>query len=315
VVGVVLLVLVGIASFAAKHGGWKTSIESDSHDQRPLAPAAMGAAVSVGRIAGRLDLEFSEKYGVAYCDIPKAASSTLTSFMVGLERNMRDIGAVQAARTAEGTASVFQMMPRRRYYDLQQEGGRYKTFTVVRHPGTRLYSAWFDKMHTQKGGHLHDLYAKACGGDPGCTFETFVNRVARLLEKPAALVNTHVARQVTMCDPSSFSFDMVYQLEDGFGVLAKRLEKWTGVRFDFMTDAVTHHSTGTITRVYDSFPVHDVASYESLMPYHLQMQIYNAYKADFLAFGYAAPVARHTQLTTCPHLRPVDGDARRRARR
>jgi hypothetical protein len=82
------------------------------------------------------------------------------------------------------------------------------------------------------------------------------------------------------------------------------------VRFDFTSRSgekgYSHHTKEAL-RVYLDFPVNDKDAYERLMPYEVQMKIYNAYKMDFIMFGYPAPVRRATQLTSCPVLPFVQG--------
>lgn len=188
--------------------------------------------------------------------------------------------------------------------DVLAKKKEFRFFTVVRHPGTRLYSSWFDKIHDHKGADQPDMLRATCGGDAGCTFETFVDGIVRYLSS-GVVINEHVDYQSRLCDPKRIKFQMIYKLEQGFDILSKRLQRWTGVNFDFKATNVdngySHHTEGA-EDVYAKFPVDDMEGYERLMPYDVQMKVYEAYKRDLVAFGYPAPVKRATQRASCPIL-------------
>lgn len=173
--------------------------------------------------------------------------------------------------------------------------------------GTRLYSTWFDKIHSHRGADQPDLLYAACDDDPSCTFEEFVDGVTRWLrdEPDVDKVNEHVAVQSDLCDPRARDFDGVFRIEDGFEQIEDALKGWTGVKFDFKSEdgevGYSHHNKKA-KKVYDEFPVSDVKGYEKYMPYDVQLKIWRAYKTDFDDFGYDYPEQRRTQKDRCPEL-------------
>ena len=281
------------------------------------APAVTSAraarrAAALGRSNNRVQL--APNHHLAYCNVPKAASSTITTYMTGLDAGINTFRGVEEYIQANGGDSHFAMTQYSTFEDaelasqLQPDGEAYKVFTVVRHPGTRLYSTWFDKIHAHRGSDQPDLLYYACNNEEDCSFEQFVEGVTKQIsdvDDTKEFINEHVEPQADICNPKKRDFDGVFRLEDGFGEIADTLRDWTGTAFDFQSEdgesGYSHHNSRS-KEVYSEFPVSDVEGYESLMPYAIQRKIYEAYRQDFDLFGYRAPVQRDTQLDLCPKI-------------
>jgi hypothetical protein len=235
--------------------------------------------------------------------------------MTGLNAGINTFKGVEEYIQANGGDSHFAMTQYSTFEDaelasqLEPNGEAYKVFTVVRHPGTRLYSTWFDKIHAHRGSDQPDLLWYACNNDEECSFEKFVDGVTKQIadvDDTKQFINEHVEPQADMCNPRKRDFDGVFRLEDGFDEIANTLRDWTGTAFDFQSEdgetGYSHHNQES-KEVYSEFPVSDVEGYESLMPYAVQLKIYEAYRADFDLFGYRPPSKRDTQLESCPKIK------------
>ena len=285
-----------------------------ARDVPPVTSAhAARRAAALGRSSNRVLL--SPSHHLAYCNVPKAASSTVTTYMTGLNAGINTFKGVEEYIQANGGDSHFAMTQYSTFEDaelasqLEPNGEAYKVFTVVRHPGTRLYSTWFDKIHAHRGSDQPDLLWYACNNDEECSFETFVDGVTKQIadvDDTKQYINEHVEPQADLCNPKKRDFDGVFRLEDGFDEIANTLRDWTGTAFDFQSEdgetGYSHHNSQS-KEVYSEFPVSDVEGYESLMPYAVQLKIYEAYRADFDLFGYRPPVQRDTQLESCPKIK------------
>ena len=278
--------------------------------------AAVGVARQIlvnvgmdGQTTAGWTFTYSSEHGIAYCSIPKAASSTLTAYLTGIAHGASNFSQAEQFIINHGGDNHFAFRQKAGYTQLKAQGRPFKFFTVVRHPGTRLYSSWFDKIHAHRGGDQPEMLYDFCGGNPACTFEAFVDGVVRFLGSGRPM-NPHVDLQSRLCGTSQYDFDRVFKIENGFDSVARQLETWSGVHFNFTSpsgeEGYSHH-TKEATGVYHDFPVEDMDAYERLMPYGLQMKIYRAYKRDFNMFGYPAPVWRDTQLVSCPKLPFVQG--------
>jgi hypothetical protein len=301
--GVVSTHVVALGSAGKHHGGARVKVNS---------PHAARRAAALGRENNRVLM--SPAFHLAYCNVPKAASSTVTTYMTGLNAGINTFKGVEEFIIANGGDSHFAMTQYSTFKDaemaeaMSDDGASFKVFTVVRHPGTRLYSTWFDKIHSHRGSDQPDLLWYGCNNDEDCSFEQFVDGITAQINDPEAklAINEHVEPQADMCNPHQRDFDGVFKLEDGFANIEQTLKKWTGADFDFESEdgetGYSHHNAVS-REVYSEFPVSDAAGYESLMPFAIQKKIYDAYKTDFDLFHYPPPVKKNSQLETCPTIK------------
>jgi hypothetical protein len=276
------------------------------------AGEAAARKAALGRSGNRVLL--SPGHHLAYCNIPKAASSTITTYMTGLNAGIDTFSAVEKYIQDNGGDSHFALTQYSTFEEAEQmrrlnpDDDPTRYFTVVRHPGTRLYSTWFDKIHAHRGSDQPDLLWYGCDNDENCSFEKFVDGITAQVstEDSREYVNEHVEEQHRLCDPNTRRFDGVFKIEDGFDAIESKLESWTGHRFDFKSEdgeeGYSHHNRRS-KKVYAEFPVSDVEGYEALMPYYVQKKIYDAYRDDFELFGYNPPVRSQTQLDACPKIK------------
>ena len=86
---------------------------------------------------------------LAYCNLPKAASSTVTTYMTGLNVNIHKFSDVEKFIVERGGDSHFAMVRYSTFHEAGLEHWRnssappYRYFTVVRHPGEtrRIYTS------------------------------------------------------------------------------------------------------------------------------------------------------------------------------
>ena len=213
---------------------------------RDASPVTSAHAARPRRALGRSNnrVLLSPSHHLAYCNVPKAASSTVTTYMTGLNAGINTFKGVEEYIQANGGDSHFAMTQYSTFEDaalasqLEPDGEKYKVFTVVRHPGTRLYSTWFDKIHAHRGSDQPDLLWYACNNDEECPFEKFVEGVTNQIADVGdtkQFINEHVEPQADICNPKKRDFDGVFRLEDGFGEIADTLRDWTGTAFDFQS--------------------------------------------------------------------------------
>jgi hypothetical protein len=137
----------------------------------------------------------SPAFHLAYCNVPKAASSTVTTYMTGLNAGINTFKGVEEFIIANGGDSHFAMTQYSTFKDaemaeaMSDDGASFKVFTVVRHPGTRLYSTWFDKIHSHRGSDQPDLLWYGCNNDEDCSFEQFVDGITAQINDPEVSIS------------------------------------------------------------------------------------------------------------------------------
>ena len=98
-----------------------------------------GIIAKLGRRNDRVLL--APYHHLAYCNLPKAASSTVTTYMTGLNVNIHKFSDVEQFIIDRGGDSHFAMTQYSTFHEAGLEHWRnssapqYRYFTVVRHPG------------------------------------------------------------------------------------------------------------------------------------------------------------------------------------
>ncbi|KAK2148506.1 hypothetical protein LSH36_493g04016 [Paralvinella palmiformis] len=136
-----------------------------------------------------------------YCSIPKAGCTTLKSL-------------VRYPEMSKDRVAIFRKSIIRNNLD------KYQKLLLVRHPFSRLYSAYYDKIllsHLTYPQFYLDIAEKyfpgsTTGGTLNLTFEQFAKLVAYEY-KTGAFVNRHWMTQYELCRPCQIRYDYVAKLE------------------------------------------------------------------------------------------------------
>ena len=124
-----------VAAAAASHYGGEFS---------DMPALGLGAPVPsvIAKLGRRNDrVLLAPMQHLAYCNLPKAASSTVTTYMTGLNVNIHKFSDVEKFIVERGGDSHFAMVRYSTFHDAGLEHWRnssappYRYFTVVRHPG------------------------------------------------------------------------------------------------------------------------------------------------------------------------------------
>ena len=238
---------------------------------------------------------------LAYCRLPKVASTEIVTYMAAIRFGLHTPKDVYDRHGDRGLPFEASWSVLGKEWWKSQNGWR--LFTVVRHPGTRLYSAFFDKLYSND---IPDLL-RLCNGDKLCSFETFVDGLENEIKaRGAGNLNEHIRPQSILCNPRRHNYRQVFRYEDG----VRRVQNWLqhasgGYQFDWNEwgDYNGHeHRSDHFDKLFALFPASALDVYEAKVPLALQWKIYRLYRADFEVFGYDAPTPRATQLRECPKL-------------
>jgi len=136
-----------VAAAAASHYGGEFS---------DMPALGLGAPVPsvIAKLGRRNDrVLLAPMQHLAYCNLPKAASSTVTTYMTGLNVDIHKFSDVEKFIVERGGDSHFAMVRYSTFHEAGLEHWRnssappYRYFTVVRHPGetdyTRVHSRSF----------------------------------------------------------------------------------------------------------------------------------------------------------------------------
>ena len=145
-------------------------------------------AVSVDPTTGEglhNDIEYSERHKVAYCNLAKVASATLSMYFVGLQKGFSTFDEVLLSLPPNNFC--FDVVRRAPWTQVTPELG-YRTLVVSRHPGSRLYSAWYDKVRT--AGKYTKLLP-LCQGVGGTNLRSGLTGSSHTLLTPTFHLNYH----------------------------------------------------------------------------------------------------------------------------
>ena len=129
-----------VAAAAASHYGGEFS---------DMPALGLGAPVPsvIAKLGRRNDrVLLAPMQHLAYCNLPKAASSTVTTYMTGLNVNIHKFSDVEKFIVERGGDSHFAMVRYSTFHEAGLEHWRnssappYRYFTVVRHPGETDYT-------------------------------------------------------------------------------------------------------------------------------------------------------------------------------
>ena len=179
------------------------------------------------------------------------------------------------------------------YTDKQRIFETYYSYVVVRHPFSRLLSAFRDKFLNTYSNflvnvasvkrvirkHIPDAeLAKDANGQPILTFLQFLTLIVR---RPRQFVNEHWVPYMTLCNPCMYKFKLVIRLEnlavDSMPLL-ERLGHSDGTRPVISRNNVRRSETDGLQHVTQAF---------RSIPSDIIDSLVELYKFDFQMFGYS----------------------------
>ncbi len=156
-------------------------------------------------------LAINQELGFAYIRIPKAANSTVAKTLA-LRAYPGQRTTIEADPRGSEAKNLFQSISPLRCPTRRCLQRRYYTFTFVRHPYTRLLSAYLDKVTSdysqqKKGWERRSSHWSV---DQGTSFEAFVTS----LEQGNLCANIHWAPQTIICPVALRDLDFVGRVEN-----------------------------------------------------------------------------------------------------
>jgi hypothetical protein len=198
---------------------------------------------------------------LAYIQIPKVASRSIRTVLAGHILN-QEPGALETGLVRKVEEENCRFFDKN---DLLKLNDDYFTFSFVRHPVSRLYSCYRNKLDSQSGLKKPSLYFKKYGLIPGISFEEFANRVCEI---PDDLSDRHFRSQSSfLCFQGSVIPSFVGKLETINADWAE-VSKKTGL------GSLPQKNTTGGSKHLDISP-------------DLRNKIYRRYEEDFCAFEYS----------------------------
>lgn len=239
-----------------------------------------------------------ERHRVIYCSIPKAACTTFKTLMAKSLGWTRDSdGMAQKKYTSKINAVLHRLgvhylsryTPEERFRRLSD----YRKFIVVRHPFTRLYSAYNDKIAHRRLVHpnyyrdvVREYFAEGVdkNGKLNLTLEQFLTLIAREY-RSGRFVNRHWISYNEACHPCHVTYNYVIKLEDLrdyapditnlLGVTSKEIEQRNSYQLRNGTSATSRKGNGYL---YEE--------HFNTLPKKLINGLLRVYESDFKLFGY-----------------------------
>ncbi|XP_014671501.1 PREDICTED: carbohydrate sulfotransferase 14-like [Priapulus caudatus] len=242
-----------------------------------------------------------DAHSFAYCAIPKVASTSWKRILLAVRAaaaSPRDDVIVTAARldrmsgvNVHRRAMAAGLLHRLSALDARTRAHimrRYRKLIFVRHPFTRLLSAYRDKLdHDGDVGdfekHRRAVAANAgrtVGNDRRVTFREFLQY---LVDSEPRLFNEHWALFAHLCSPCIADYDFIGKYEN--------MEKESG---DFLAAAGIDDDVKLSGKYSFSSPQNgstaaQLKRYYGALPRELVAKVYETYLPDFLMFGYKVP--------------------------
>ena len=231
----------------------------------------------LGKIArreiGGFDVNQAQK--VMYCHLYKAGSSTMKAILISA-----------ASRGKTPRVNIRDFFNEK--HD-PSELSSYHRFTIVRHPLTRLRSAYMDKyaypgqnflyMFEKEKGVAHRRFGRDfvpdVEGELRLTWEQFLDLVAT---EPKQFANKYWDSYMSMCDPCLFNYDHVMRLEtmdEDMEPLIDRLHMKKHIQVKRNTSmGDVKDQLGHVSELFRQ------------VPDNIMKGIMNRYRLDFELFGY-----------------------------
>ena len=229
----------------------------------------------------------SERHGLFYVAVPKAACTSIKWWFAELEGVREAVeGASAASAESDPETTIHDLLPRvaPAVADLDPESirsvlasDRYLRFSVVRHPVPRLFSAWQSKLLLEEPlqagpyrglGLLERRIEQA--GDVAAAFEAFLEHLAA--HEAGAFRDVHWTPQHELLRPDQIDYALVARVEDPAGLRAMIAERLGRADADPLGGALRNRSIVP----YSAALVTDRAA----------TLVRELHSADFEAFGY-----------------------------
>ncbi|XP_014679420.1 PREDICTED: carbohydrate sulfotransferase 12-like [Priapulus caudatus] len=251
-----------------------------------------------------LNVYSAPKHKLVFCAIPKITSTTWKRALIALE---------MAPPGSKADMQQFNVLPKN-YPHTDSKVGKYvqrlstikdsrqkaailsnadTKFMFVRHPFTRLLSAYRDKIADDAGDigfrkwYLSEI-SKHVGwqhaGGKISTSVSFVQFLNNVFRTPTERFDIHWARMVDVCNPCVINYDFVGKQESMRNDSAELLRR-TGLAesIDFPVRNATYK------KATSSDDVTLMRTYYKKVPLYLARQLHAKYEADFLLFNYTFP--------------------------
>jgi len=238
-----------------------------------------------------------EKYHVIYSEIPKVASTNWVIFMATLDGRVTvDMDSYDQKLAVVTNRPSLARIGLRYLSDLSYSVKdsyikNYSKFVFVRHPYTRLVSAWIDKLnpgvdwyHRQYGRNILRLLRKnattsVIKSGSGVTFPEFVRYLIYLSKYQGVGFDEHWVPYYKLACPCTVQYDVIGKIEtlseDAAYVMTHSFRLPHNASFPSGSQS---HVTGS-TR-------HVVRSYMKQLTGDEQDALYTIYEWDFLLFNY-----------------------------
>ncbi|XP_033106707.1 carbohydrate sulfotransferase 11-like isoform X2 [Anneissia japonica] len=243
---------------------------------------------------GKPPLLVNEKHKIAYCQTAKIGSDVWARALLILagNNNYTEVMKMNGKQVIQAKKKHVKQLSQ--FPDLQQKQimDTYTKFMFVRHPLSRLLSAFNDKLSPENETDIHDqqfkMIYRAIGADfkwdnkekgNKVQFKDFLNMVVNSIYSQ----NPHWKAIHTSCFPCNVHYDIIGRFED-FENEAKYIFKLANVTdFKFPRSKKKH--------ITNSSKLDTIRSAYSSVPVPLLLDIYNKYKYDFTLFNYEIPLA------------------------
>ena len=200
---------------------------------------------------------------------------------------------------------------RRNFSNIVSEAEKRISFTVVRNPWDRLFSAYYNKIRHRKidfivvNGTTMWLKRKAVP-----TFEQFVEYVAMQLPRE---MNMHWGSYEYRCHtsgPNAYPFDFILRAENGLKSGIQKIAAYSGVKLRLDYDTKFEHREEN--KRYRYFAAKQYAYRNKLVNTNLVKLVGQIYKGDVTKFNYVFSDLEEsidiTHRNITPHMRLVDDE-------
>ncbi|XP_071963853.1 carbohydrate sulfotransferase 11-like [Antedon mediterranea] len=234
----------------------------------------------------------NEEHKIVYCQTPKAGTVSWCRILLILAgyKNYTEVMNMTAPEVSSAWKTNVTIFQRFSYKKQREIMDTYTKFMFVRHPFSRLLSAFNQKLgpHLQSYGRFQDIFNQILKNfkwdhnDKSQTvkFKDFLNLV---INGSARHSSDHWREMYTVCYPCDVPYDIIGYFEDieNDSKYIFNLTNIHNLKFPRSTGAhLTNSSSKDILR--NEF---------SSIPIPILGELYNKFKYDFTLFGYDMPIA------------------------